>query len=84
MNTEEIKKEYVLALRERFKHTTRPYEDIAGWAINDFIAEYIVKKLALYDVVVANRTLCEHNNCSWNKDANKLKCLECGEELNRA
>lgn len=42
------------------------------------------EQLTLTDVVVAKRTLCEHNNCSWDKDPNKLKCLNCSEEISRA
>jgi hypothetical protein len=44
----------------------------------------LVENLALSDVVVPKGTLYEHNNCSWDKDPNKLKCLNCGEEISRA
>ena len=36
------------------------------------------------DIHVVGSMLCEHNNCSWDKDPNKLKCLNCGEEITRA
>jgi len=51
---------------------------------SDEFVEWLLKQLTLTDVVVAKRTLCEHNNCSWDKDPNKLKCLNCGEEISRA
>lgn len=50
MNKEDIKREYCLELRKRFDYVEEPYEDISSYAINDFIAEYIVKKLSLYGV----------------------------------
>lgn len=53
MTHEELKNEFYLALRNRFSHTTRPYEDIAGWALNDFIAEYIANKLRQYGIMQA-------------------------------
>ena len=36
------------------------------------------------DIHVVSSTLCEHNNCSWDKDPNKLTCLDCGKETTRA
>lgn len=51
MTHEELKNEFCLALRNRFNHTTQPYEDIAGWALNDFIAEHIANKLRQYGVM---------------------------------
>lgn len=51
---------------------------------NDEITEVLIEALLINGVVVPKGTLCEHNNCSWNKDPNKLKCLDCGEEISRA
>ena len=39
----EIEKEFYLALREKFSCTTDPYEDIAGFALTEFIASYIIE-----------------------------------------
>ena len=77
MNKEDIKKEYVLALREKFSHTSRPYEDIAGWALNDFITDYIVKKLSLYGVVKQSELLCECCGKPFKKDI----CNKCADEI---
>ncbi len=64
MTHEELKNEFYLALRNRFSHTTRPYEDIAGWALNDFIAEHIANKLRQYGVMQAEVSeMCGSDCC---------------------
>jgi hypothetical protein len=55
-----------------------------GRWVMELLEEYHKEQLTLTDVVVPKGTLCEHNNCSWDKDPNKLKCLNCGKEISRA
>ena len=56
MDKEEIKLEYQKAFNERFKtpNGVGKYEHWAGFAIDDFIAEFIVKKFALCSVGSSN------------------------------
>jgi len=67
MTKEELKNDIYYELRDRFKHTTDPYRDIATFALNDFFADYVAKHSA------GNRTLEE-------KKPTGYRCLRCGRD----
>ena len=50
MTKDELKQDFYFELRDRFRHTTDPYQDVAVWALNEFIAEYLANKLAICSV----------------------------------
>jgi hypothetical protein len=50
MTKDELKKDIYYELRDRFKHTTDPYRDIATFALNEFFADYVANKLSIHDV----------------------------------
>ena len=55
------------------------------WMYDNLYTEIdLIELLEAFSLHVVGRMLCEHNNWSWNKYPNKLKCLECGEEISRA
>ena len=72
MTKDELKKDFYFELRDRFRHTTDPYQDVTGWALTDFIAEYLANKLAICSV--SNRTLEDLKPIGY-------KCLRCGREF---
>lgn len=71
MTKDELKKDIYYELRDRFKHTTDPYRDIATFALNEFFADYVANKLSIHNV--SNRTLEDIKPTGY-------KCLRCGRD----
>ena len=67
MTREELKKDIYYELRDRFKHTTDPYKDIADFALNEFFTDYVADKLTKHD------TLEDIKPTGW-------KCMRCGRD----
>ena len=63
MTQEELKRDFYYELRDKFYHKSNPYEDIAEFALNEFVAEFVANKLAICNV--SNRTLDEIKPIKW-------------------
>jgi len=78
MTKEELKKDIYYELRDRFKHTTDPYRDIATFALNEFFADYVANKLSTH--IVSN---CKHENEQMHQGDGfvYVTCKDCGTDL---
>lgn len=45
MTKKDIKADYINKLYKRFDRTFNPYENTASWALNEFIADYVIEIL---------------------------------------
>ena len=65
------------ALRENFSHTTDPFQDLAGYALNDFIGKYINELISKQKPSVSDEEI-EKEAKEFSDNLHKSVCFDMG------